>query len=115
MAGGRHLMTLAAALAGWRAAAQDDARWCDLATDIDVREPAWVLYADQNCPSNTGYVDDMAIFEARTGAQRVEMGALNASAASGAYEAQKTLSRLNRPVGLRLGGGALYSRDVQPA
>ena len=108
MAGGRHLMTLAAALAGWRAAAQDDARWCDLATDIDVREPAWVLYADQNCPSNTGYVDDMAIFEARTGAQRVELGALNASEANGAYEAQKTLSRLNRPVGLRLGGGALY-------
>ena len=67
MAGGRHLVTLAAALAGWRAAAQDDARWCDLATDIDVREPAWVLYADQNCPSKVLLSAGGAVLLSRAG------------------------------------------------
>ena len=71
-----------------------------MACDIEVtgsHELPWILYADQSCPSDTGLVDDAAIFEAR----------VNASSDT-PYHATKALGSLLRPSALVLVSDELF-------
>ena len=66
-----------------------------------------VFYADQNCPSEDGRVDDSAIWQARV--DDAAVAARNSTVFSDAYThvANKTIGGLQRPSGLMVAGGEL--------
>ena len=80
----------------------------DATCSVDVRqpwepvEPPWVFYADQKCPSDSGIVDDAAIWQA--------LQSSNVSAYAEeqvTHAARKTIGGLARPTGLLVAGGEL--------
>jgi hypothetical protein len=73
----------------------------------DTVEQPWVLYADQNCPSETGLVDDAAIWHAL-----VDLDAVSARNDTDpldyfSHRQNKSFGGLARPAGLIVAGGDL--------
>ena len=69
------------------------------------REPAWLAYLDLSCVGDTGLVDDSAMFgELRQTSTAVG----NVSTLTEAYVATKVASGLQRPTGVKLGGGEIF-------
>ena len=80
---------------------------CELpAQPGEDREPAWLAYLDLSCVGDTGLVDDSAMFEARLRQTSTAVG--NVSTTSEAYVAVKVASGLQRPTGVKLGGGEIF-------
>ena len=77
----------------------------------EANEPPWVLYADQNCPSDRGVVEDSAIW---SGLAVQQVSNVSSGAAAGftrygrtTHTARKLRGRLGTPLGLMVAGGEL--------
>ena len=91
------------------AAAPSPPPLCEASVRPLIDEGPLLLYTDLNNPSETGLVDDAAVWEARrtaTGARRTT----NGSAAASDYAARKSNTRLRGPAGVVLvpGGDVAY-------
>ena len=73
----------------------------------EAPELPWVLYVDQNCPSERGIVEDSAIWEGVVDPVAVALANVTDSEEFATHDANKMIGSLRRPVGLRVAGGSL--------
>ena len=73
----------------------------------DAVEMPWIIYSDLTCPSESGVVDDSAIWNARLDGKLLAARNESVRSLSATHFANKTLGGLQRPLGLMAAGGEL--------